>query len=69
MRQFAIRFQIDVYVWIDASGRTAVQPQRLFRHESPLKETVRELLQLGKTVAETGIAEPSTYRAGFKLWQ
>jgi hypothetical protein len=39
--------QIDVYVWIDASGRTAAQPQRLFRHENPLKETVRELLQLG----------------------
>jgi hypothetical protein len=39
--------QIDGYVWIDASGRTAAKPQRLFRHESPLKETVRKLLQLG----------------------
>jgi hypothetical protein len=39
--------EIDAYMWIDASGRTSVQPQRLFRHQSPLKETVRELLQLG----------------------
>jgi hypothetical protein len=39
--------EIDAYVWIDASGRTAAQPQRLFRHQSPLKETVREVLQLG----------------------
>jgi hypothetical protein len=39
--------EIDAYVWIDASGRTSAQPQRLFRHENKLKETVRELLQLG----------------------
>ena len=39
--------EIDAYVWIDASGRTAAQPQRLFRHQSQLKETVRDLLQLG----------------------
>jgi hypothetical protein len=39
--------EIDAYVWIDASGRTSGrQPERLFRHQSPLKETVRELLQL-----------------------
>ena len=39
--------EIDACVWIDASGRTAAQPQRLFRHQGPLKETVREVLQLG----------------------
>ena len=26
--------EINAYVWIDASGRTAAQPQRLFRHQS-----------------------------------
>lgn len=38
--------EIDAYVWIDASGRTSSKPQRLFRHQSSLKETARELLQL-----------------------
>jgi hypothetical protein len=39
--------EIDVYVWVDASGRTKQKAERLFNHASPLKETARDLLQLG----------------------
>jgi hypothetical protein len=39
--------EIDVYVWVDASGRTKQKPERLFNHASPFKETARALLQLG----------------------
>jgi hypothetical protein len=39
--------EIDVYVWVDVSGRTKQKAERLFNHASPLKETARDLLQLG----------------------
>jgi hypothetical protein len=38
--------EIDAYVWADRS-REEVAPVRFLRHNSPLKETVRELLKLG----------------------
>jgi hypothetical protein len=40
--------QIDVYLWIDAQtrGRTREMVERIFRHENPLKECARTLLQL-----------------------
>jgi hypothetical protein len=38
--------EIDVYVWVEAAAPIR-SFQRLFRHENPLKETVRDLLQLG----------------------
>jgi hypothetical protein len=40
--------EIDVYLWIDATDDGGIdQVRRLFRHQNPLKETVRDLLQLG----------------------
>jgi hypothetical protein len=38
---------IDVYVWMDARNNAIEQVHRLFRHENPLKATVRDLLKLG----------------------
>jgi hypothetical protein len=39
--------EIDVYLWMDVKDGRVEPVQRLFRHENPLKETVRKLLQLG----------------------
>ena len=41
--------EIDAYVWMARKPRQGggAAPTRFLRHESPLKETVRELLQLG----------------------
>lgn len=40
--------QIDLYGWIDRKGRAATpsEPRIIFNHRSPLKDTVRGLLQL-----------------------
>lgn len=38
---------IDVYLWMDAKNNSIESVHRLFRHQNPLKETARDLLQLG----------------------
>ena len=38
---------IDVYVWMDTKNNVIENVHRLFRHENRLKETARDLLQLG----------------------
>jgi hypothetical protein len=41
--------EIDVYVWLDATGDAVKAAPPLFRHQNPLKETVRGLLEPAPT--------------------